>query len=119
MSFKFKYILQKLWGTEISSSYCQPEDSVVLWIEDGISSECFSYISRKKENYKKGCKNRFMILDSFFLGGANRNNFDDVRMILISNEGKTKYTCESKLGRAVRCRDHKLVFGPEIGKRFC
>ena len=51
--FKFKYILQMLWETEISSSYCQPEDSVVLWIEDGISSECFSYISRKKEHYKK------------------------------------------------------------------
>ena len=28
----------------------------------------------------------------FLFGGANRNNFDDVRMILISNEGKTKYT---------------------------
>ena len=28
----------------------------------------------------------------FLFWGANRNNFDDVRMILISNEGKTKYT---------------------------
>ena len=59
-----------------------------------------------------------MILDSSFFG-ENRKNFDDVRMRLISNDGKAKYTCESKLGRAVRCRDHKLVFGPEIGKRSC
>ena len=50
---------------------------------------------------------------------ANRSKFDDVRTRLKSIDGKAKHTCESKLGRAVRCRDHKLVFGPEIGKRSC
>ena len=76
-----------------------------------------TYLGRKK--ITKRMQKLIHDIRFFLFWGENRNNFDDVRMRLISNDGKAKYTCESKLGRAVRCRDHKLVFGPEIGKRFC
>ena len=49
-----------------------------------------TYLGRKK--ITKRMQKLIHDIRFFLFWGANRNNFDDVRMILISNEGKTKYT---------------------------